>query len=87
MVAKSWLAKNRGVPELSLEEGWDLLEREAQRYLHVSAHDFIRMWRAGEFGDPDDRPEVWEVAMLLPFVGLDPWRDGQDATGSRREPA
>lgn len=62
------------VHELSLDEGWALLEQEAQRYCHMSAKEFIVAWRAGEFGDdPDDNIEAFEVAMLMPFVGEDPW--------------
>lgn len=72
-----------GVRELSYEEGRELLESAAKRHLGMSAEEFIRAWRAGKFGDPDDRPEVLEVAMLLPFIGQDPWRDGQDAEGSQ----
>ena len=71
------------VRELTIEEGWELLEREAQRYLGMGAQEFIRAWRAGEFGDPDDRPEIWNVALLLPFIGQDPRCDRQDAQGSQ----
>lgn len=56
-----------GFQELNLDEGWALLEERAQRYLHMSAQDFIRKWDAHEFKDPD-RPEVLRVAMLLSFV-------------------
>ncbi len=53
--------------ELTREEGWELLDREARRYLDMSAADFIRTWDAGGFPYPDT-PEVLSVAMLLPFV-------------------
>jgi len=53
--------------ELTREEGWELLDREARRYLNMSATEFIRIWDAGGFPHPDT-PEVLSVAMLLPFV-------------------
>jgi hypothetical protein len=42
------------------------VDREARRYLHMSAEEFIRAWEAGEFDDDPDRPDVMYVAMLLP---------------------
>lgn len=63
---------NGYIEELSCEEGWRLLDRQARLYLHMGAEDFIQRWDAGEFDDPDDRtkngPEVMRVAMLLPLV-------------------
>ena len=53
--------------ELTREEGWELLDREARRCLNMSAAEFIRTWDAGGFPNPDT-PEVLSVAMLLPFV-------------------
>jgi hypothetical protein len=53
--------------ELTREEGWALLDREARRYLDMSAEEFIRTWDAGGFPNVDT-PEVLSVAMLLPFV-------------------
>ena len=72
------------IRELTYEEGWELLDREARRCLDMDAEEFVRAWEAGEFGEPDDRPEVLEVAMLLPFIGRDPWCDGQNTQGSNR---
>ena len=57
------------IRELSLEEGWDLLEKAAQRELHMSAKEFLETWEAGKFDDPD-RPEIMRVAMLLPFIAI-----------------
>jgi hypothetical protein len=53
------------VDELTAEQQRDLLEREAQRYLNMSAAEFARRWRDGEFRENDD-PRVTRVAMLLP---------------------
>jgi hypothetical protein len=61
-------ATNGHVRELSRAEGWELLDREARRYLHMDAAQFIKAWDAGEFDADPDRPDVMYVAMLLPFV-------------------
>jgi hypothetical protein len=53
------------VDELTPQQTRDLLEREAQRLLSMSADDFATKWRAGEFKANDD-PKVTQVAMLLP---------------------
>jgi hypothetical protein len=63
---------NGYIEELTREEGWELLNRQARLYLDMEGEEFIRRWDAGEFDDPDDRtkngPEVMRVAMLLPLV-------------------
>ncbi len=61
-------ARKKGSIEFATpEEGWALLEEHAQRYLKMSASEFIEAWDAGTIEDPD-RPEVLRVAMLLPLV-------------------
>jgi hypothetical protein len=60
--------RNGHIRELSREEGLELLDREARRYLHMSAEEFIRAWEAGKFDDDPDQPDVMYVAMLLPFA-------------------
>lgn len=59
---------NGQIRELTREEGLALLDREARRYLQMSAEEFIRAWEAGEFDDDPDRPNVMYLAMLLPFA-------------------
>lgn len=63
---------NEDVRELSREEGRQLFDRQAQRYLGISGEEFLKKWDAGEYGDPDDRtknpPGVMRLVMLLPFV-------------------
>lgn len=60
------------VEEFSAEEGWELFDRQARRYLDMGGEEFMKRWDAGEFDDPDDRlkhgPEVMRVATLLPLV-------------------
>jgi hypothetical protein len=53
---------------LTKEEAYALLDREARRYLHMSAQDFIIAWNNGKFDDDPDQPDVMYVAMLLPLV-------------------
>ena len=55
------------IRELTVEEGWDLLEKAAQRELNMSAKEFVEGWKIGKFDDPDE-PRIMRVAMLLPFV-------------------
>ena len=55
------------VREATREEGRQMLERAARRYLKMGADEFIAAWKAGQIVDPD-RPEVVRVAMLLPFA-------------------
>jgi hypothetical protein len=59
---------NGYVRELSRDEGRELFDRKARQYLGVSGDDFIRGLEAGEYGDPDERPEVMRLIMLLPFA-------------------
>ena len=51
---------------LDRDEWMTLVDRVARRELGISGEEFIRRWEAGEYGDPDERPEVMRVAMLLP---------------------
>lgn len=59
-------------PEMSPEEGREMIDRQARRYLAMSGEEFISRWNAGAFGDPDDRsenpPAVMRLGMLVPFV-------------------
>jgi len=57
----------KGHIDLAEEQAYALLDREAHRYLGMSAKEFIAAWGAGQFDDPD-RPDVMYVAMLLPLV-------------------
>lgn len=59
---------NGQIRELTHEEGLALLDREARRYLHMSAEEFLQAWDAGKFDDDPDQPGIMHVAMLLPFA-------------------
>jgi hypothetical protein len=68
MAGKQTADANGHVRELSREEGRELFDRQAMRYLKMSGEEFVRAWDAGEFDDPDSSPDVMRVAMLLPLV-------------------
>ena len=55
------------VRELNRDQGRDLLDALARRYLDMSAEEFIAAWDAGEFNGRSESPELTRVAMLLPF--------------------
>jgi hypothetical protein len=54
--------------DLTEEQAYALLDREAHRHLGMSAKEFIAAWEAGQFDDGPDWPDVMYVAMLLPLV-------------------
>jgi DNA-directed RNA polymerase specialized sigma subunit len=59
---------NEHIRELTREEGRALLDREARRYLGMSADEFIQAWESGKFADNPDQSDVMYVALLLPFA-------------------
>jgi len=67
-MASPSISSNGQVRQLTKEEGMALLEQEAQRYLKMSAQEFIDAWEQGQFDDHSDQPDVMYLAMLLPFV-------------------
>ena len=56
------------IHQLTREEGRELFERKAQRYLNMSGEDFLAAWDRGDFDEDADRFEVVQVVMLLPLV-------------------
>jgi hypothetical protein len=54
----------------SREEGIELLDRQARKYLGMSGVEFVQRYRAGQIDEPN-RLEVVRVAMLIPFA--DEW--------------
>jgi hypothetical protein len=55
------------IHELTPEEGRELLDAMARRYLGISGEEFVHAWDAGEFEADPDRPGLMRVAMLLPL--------------------
>jgi hypothetical protein len=63
------------VRELTPDEGRELFAQEVRRILNIEPDEFVRRWAAGEYGDPDTtNPDIWSLVMLLPTVGVSPWR-------------
>ncbi len=65
--AKAASRKTAGPGEADREEGKEILDRAAHRYLQMSGDEFMAKWDAGEFPEVD-QPDVLNVALLLPFV-------------------
>ena len=65
MVARAGTRREQ-VRMLTHDQWMSLVDCAARRELELTAEEFIRRWKAGDFGDPDDRPELMRVAMLLP---------------------
>lgn len=54
--------------EYTPDEGRAIFDAAARRHLSMSGDEFLQRWDAGEFADDPDRPEVIEVAMMIPLV-------------------
>lgn len=55
------------IVEVSPEDGWRMLDRQARKYLNLSGEEFVRQWESGEIEDPD-RTDVLRVAFLIPLA-------------------
>ena len=55
------------VERLTREQGKQLIDRQARKYLKMSGEQFVRDYRAGTIKDPH-RLAVSRVAILLPLV-------------------
>ncbi len=54
--------------EYTAAEGRAIFDEAARCHLGMSGDEFLRRWDAGEFADDPDRPEVIDVAMMIPLV-------------------
>ena len=65
-------AQDNQIREITKEEGREMLDRQARKYLGISGDEFIERWDAGFYDDPDDRtkndPEVMALGMFIPFA-------------------
>ena len=59
---------NGSVRDLTDEEGRALFDNAARFYLDISGDAFVERWDSGYYNEDPDRPDVVDVAMLLPFV-------------------
>lgn len=56
----------RDYQEITLEEGREMLDRAARKYLNMSGDEFVAAWDEGRIPEPDSLA-VQQVATLLPF--------------------
>jgi hypothetical protein len=58
-----------GVKMLTYEEGLEVFDRAARRYLGLSGEEFLKAWNEGKYKDVDiDTSGLIRVVMLLPFT-------------------
>jgi hypothetical protein len=76
MVLMTAAPRAHQLQKLTSDQSRVLLEERVQRRLGIDLEEFIRRWQTGFYDDPDDNPDALELAVLLPIVGVDPWRDG-----------
>lgn len=55
--------------EVTPEEGRQILDEAARRWLGISGEDFLAAWRTGQYAESEDDPHVAKVALLIPFAG------------------
>ena len=55
------------IHEVSPEEGWEILDRQARERLGMSGEEFIRKWEANEFEDPDQSDIIF-LSFMIPFT-------------------
>lgn len=58
---------NGSVQHLTREQGRQLLDRQARKFLNMSGSEFARQYREGRIKDPH-RLAVTRVAILLPLA-------------------
>lgn len=63
----SWEDSDADLKYVTPEEGAEILDRQARKYLGMSGEDFVRMYEAGEIDDPC-RSDVMRVSMLIPLA-------------------
>ena len=55
------------IREVSPEEGWELLDRQARKRLGMSGEEFVRKWEADEFED-SDQSDILLIAFMIPLT-------------------
>jgi len=56
-----------GIEYVSQQQGVEILDQQAWKYLGMSGQEFVQRYRAGEIDDPT-RTDVRRVAMLIPLA-------------------
>jgi len=66
---KEKIPEPNGVKMLTYEEGLEVFDRAARRYLDMSGEEFLKAWNEGKYKDVDiDTTGLIRVVMLLPFT-------------------
>jgi hypothetical protein len=58
------MALQEKVQVIEPEEGFQLLDAAARRYLHISGEEFLRRWDNGDYAN-EDTTELQRVAVLI----------------------
>ena len=64
-----------GLPSFTPEEARQVIDERARCFMGMGIDEFIARWQTGMYGNPDDNPDAYSVAFLLPMIGIDPWAD------------
>ena len=56
-----------GIHYLAPKEARELFDSLARRTCGMSGRDFVRAWNEGRFQEDDERPEIAELAVLMPM--------------------
>lgn len=62
---------NGGINYLAPKEARELFDSLAQGSCGMSGGDFVRAWNEGRFQEADERPEIAELAVLMPLYSED----------------
>lgn len=64
-----------GLPSFTPEEARQVIDERARYFMKMGIDEFIARWQTGMYGNPDDNPDAYSVAIHLPMIGIDPWAD------------
>ena len=67
--SKDCAPEDDSIETMTREEGLQLLDRQARKFLNMSGEEFVRQHREGKLENPH-RSEVARVAVLLPLADL-----------------
>lgn len=65
------------IHRVTAEEGREIFDRAARRYMNMSGEEFLARYDAGEFHDSysDNHTNEVRVSMLIPFARPEQYRD------------
>ena len=62
-----WADPDTDLNYVTPEEGAEILDRQARKYLGMSGEEFVRRYEAGDFEDPCDT-NIARISMLIPLT-------------------